>query len=188
MGDRNETLSTYVGDMLAVEKHLLEAFEKQLSLAEGNPDALTVVRQLVDSTQSRVSALEALDKTNFGDDNKGIANTVKTAVSGLLGVAAGIIDYVRPQSLSKALRDSYTATNLAVIGYVMLQTTGIALNDTATATLAEKHLQDTVKNAQAIANIMPSLVVKDLSDDVGAVESSAATDVTSNQSLSFLYR
>jgi ferritin-like metal-binding protein YciE len=171
--------------MLAVEKHLLEAFEKQINLAEGNSDALTVVNQLVTSTQQRVNALETL-AANFGE-NKGVANTVKAAVSGLFGVAAGAIDHVRPQSLSKALRDSYTATNHAIIGYVMLQTTGVALSDTATATLAASHLQDSAKNAQAIASIMPALVVKDLSDDVGSVEAGAADQVTSSQTVSFLY-
>jgi ferritin-like metal-binding protein YciE len=186
MGDRNETLSTYVGDMLALEQHLLEAFEKQVALAEGNPSAQNVVRQLVSSTKSRVTALEALDKT-FGVENKGLTNTLKTAISGLFGVAAGVIDHIRPQSLSKALRDSYTATNHAIIGYVMLQTTGVALSDTATATLAEQHLQDNVKNAQAIANVMPSLVVKDLADDVEQVATGAASTVTGNQSISFLY-
>ena len=35
---------------------------------------------------------------------------------------------------------------------------------------------------------MPSLVVKDLSDDVGEVSSGAASQVTGNQQLSFLYR
>ena len=50
MGDRNETLATYVGDMHALEKHLLEAFEKQVALTEGTPHAHLVVRQLVDST------------------------------------------------------------------------------------------------------------------------------------------
>ncbi len=187
MGDRTETLSTYVGDMLAVEQHLLEAFEKQVNLAEGNPDALTVVNQLVSSTKQRVSALETL-ATTFGDGSKGVANTVKAAVSGLFGVAAGAIDHVRPQSLSKALRDSYTATNHAIIGYIMLQTTGVALNDNATATLAKSHLESSAKDAQAIASVMPALVVKDLSDDVGSVESGAADQVTSNQSASFLYR
>ncbi len=102
MGDRTETLATYVGDMLAVEQHLLEAFEKQVALAEGSPDAQSVVRQLVDSTQSRVNALESLAK-DLGGGSKGITNTVKAAVSGLFGVAAGAIDHVRPQSLSKAL-------------------------------------------------------------------------------------
>ena len=186
MGDRNETLATYVGDMHALETHLQEAFEKQLTLTQGTPDAHNVVQQLVDSTRRHVTALEEHVK-RFGEQDKNLTDTIKTFVAGLFGVAAGAIDFVRPQSVSKALRDSYTATNHAIIGYVMLQTTGVALNDTETATLAERHLQDCVSNAQALANVMPSLVVKDLSDDVGTVSPGAAAQVTANQQLGFLY-
>jgi ferritin-like metal-binding protein YciE len=186
MGNRQEALATYVGDMHALEKHLLEAFEKQVPLAENMPEAQAVTRQLVDSTRQRVSALEQ-QLASLGDSGKSITDAVKTAAAGLAGVAAGAIDWMRPQSVSKALRDSYTASNHAIISYIMLQTTGIALNDTATAALAERHLQDCVRNAQAIANIMPSLVVKDLSDDVGSVDASAATQVTGSQQLGFLF-
>ncbi|HSH78149.1 MAG TPA: DUF892 family protein [Herpetosiphonaceae bacterium] len=187
MGDRNETLATYVGDMHALEKHLLEAYEKQLNLTQGTPDAHQVVQQLVDSTRRHIDALEQRVAA-YGAASKGLTDAVKTAVAGLFGVAAGVIDHVRPQSVSKALRDSYTASNHAIIGYIMLQTTGVALNDTEAATLAERHLQDHVRNVQAIASVMPSLVVKDLSDDVGAVTPGAAGTVTSNQQLSFLYQ
>lgn len=186
MGERQETLATYVGDMHALEKHLLEAFEKQLPLSEDMPEARAVVQQLVDSTRQRVAALEHHVRT-FGDTGKGITDAVKTAAAGLAGVAAGAIDWVRPQSISKALRDSYTATNHAIIGYIMLQTTGVALNDATTASIAERHLQDCVRNAQTIAQVMPSLVVKDVSDDVGAVDASAATQVTGSQQLGFLF-
>lgn len=186
MGNRQETLTTYVGDMHALEKHLLEAFEKQLPLAEDMPDARAVVQQLVDSTERHVQALEQHVAT-LGDADKGITDAVKSAAAGLAGVAAGAIDWMRPQSISKALRDSYTATNHAIIGYIMMQTTGAALNDTATVSLAELHLQDCVRNAQAIAHVIPSLVVEDLSDDVGAVDATAATQVTESQQLSFLF-
>ena len=184
MGDRIETLATYVGDMHALEKHLLEAFERQLSLTEDNSDAHTVVQQLVSTTQNHITALEQRQES-LGHAGKSATDAVKTALSGLLGVAAGAIDAVRPQSISKALRDSYTATNHAVVGYVMLQTAGVALNDQETAQLAERHLQDAVKNAQAIASAIPALVVHDLSDDVSDVNQTAASTV--NQELSHLY-
>jgi ferritin-like metal-binding protein YciE len=186
MGERLETLTTYVGDMHALEKHLLEAFEKQLSLTENVPHARTVVQQLVNTTRQHVDALEQRVRA-LGEPGKNVTDVLKTAVAGLAGVAAGAIDWARPQSVSKALRDSYTATNHAIISYIMLQTTGVALNDPETASLARQHLADCVSNAQAIANVMPSLVVKDLSDDVGNVSPGAATEVTGNQNLGFLY-
>jgi len=186
MDDRNRTLTTYVGDMHALEQHLQEAFEVQLKLTKDTPDAHAVVQQLLTSTNNHITALEQRVEA-LGHPEKTISDTIKTAVAGFFGMAAGAIDAVRPQQVSKALRDSYTATNHAIIGYIMLQTTGVGLNDQETADLAERHLADHVANAQAIANVMPSLVVKDLSDDVGNVSAGAAETVTSNQKLSQLY-
>jgi hypothetical protein len=40
------------------------------------------------------------------------------------------------------LRDDYTALNLAAIGYHMLHTTGMGLQNQATADLALRHLKD----------------------------------------------
>ena len=186
MDDRNRTLTTYVGDMHALEQHMQEAFEAQLKLTQDTPDAHAVVQQLLTSTNNHITALEQRVEA-LGHPGKTISDTFKTAVASLFGMAAGAIDVVRPQQVSKALRDSYTATNHAIIGYIMLQTTGVGLNDQETADLAERHLADHVANAQAIASVMPSLVVKDLSDDVGNVSAGAAEAVTTNQKLSPLY-
>ncbi|MBA3471405.1 MAG: DUF892 family protein [Herpetosiphonaceae bacterium] len=187
MGDRNRTLTTYVGDMHALEQHMLEAFEAQLKLTQDTPNAHAVVQQLVTATNNHITALEQRVQA-LGHPEKTMTDTIKTAVAGLFGIAAGAIDAVRPQQVSKALRDSYTALNHATIAYIMLQTTGIALNDQETADLAERHLSDCVANAQAIAAIMPTLVVKDLSDDVGNVAGGSADKVTSNEKLRHLYR
>lgn len=186
MASRTETLGTYLTDMHALEKHLLEAFEKQLNLSQNTPEAHQVVQQLVSSTRQHIAALEQRASA-LGQSDGGVGAAVKSAVSGVLGVAAGVVDHLRPESVSKALRDSYTATNHAIIGYIMLQTTGVALNDTETATLAQRHLQDHVSNAQAIANVMPSLVVADLADDPGGVNQGAASQVTGSQQLGFLF-
>jgi ferritin-like metal-binding protein YciE len=187
MDDRNRTLTTYVGDMHALEEHMLEAFETQLKLTQDTPDAHAVVQQLVSSTRSHITALEQRVAA-LGHAEKSLTDNIKTAVAGLFGLAAGAIDAVRPQQVSKALRDSYTATNHAIIAYIMLQTTGIALSDQETADLAERHLADCVANAQAIASIMPALVVKDLSDDVGSVAAGTVDRVINNQKLGHLYR
>ena len=187
MDDRTRTLATYVGDMHALEAHMLEAFESQLKLTEDTPDAHAVVRQLADSARSHIAVLEGRIAA-LGHPEKSLTDNIKTAVAELFGLAAGAIDAVRPQQVSKALRDSYTATNHAVIAYIMLQTTGVALNDPETAGLAERHLADCVANAQAIATVMPALVVKDLSDDVGGVAAGTVDRVVANQKLSHLYR
>ena len=156
--DSNRTLTTYVGDMHAWEEHILEPFERQLELTKGTPEAQVVVQQLVTTTRQHIKALEQRVKT-LGHTGKNITDALKTGVSELFGVAAATINSVRPQTVSKALRDDYTATNHAIIGYIMLQTTALALHDETTAELAASHLADHVKNAQAIAAIMPAFVI-----------------------------
>jgi ferritin-like metal-binding protein YciE len=187
MDDKNRTLTTYVGDMHALEHHMLEPFQRQLDLTKDVPEAHQVVQQLVDTAQRHETALDARVK-QLGHPQKNVSDTVKAAVAALFGVAAGAIDSVRPQQVSKALRDSYTATNHAIIAYIMLQTTALALNDQETATLAAQHLQNHVHNAQAIASIMPSLVIYDLSDDVGPVSPDVTKQVTGNKQVGSLYQ
>ncbi|MBA3945683.1 MAG: DUF892 family protein [Herpetosiphonaceae bacterium] len=187
MDDKNRTLTTYVGDMHALEHHMLEPFQRQLELTKDSPEAHQVVQQLVDTARRHETALDARVQ-QLGHPQKTVTDSVKAAVAALFGVAAGAIDTVRPQQVSKALRDSYTATNHAIIAYIMLQTTAIALNDQETATLAEQHLQDCVHNAQAIASVMPTLVIKDVSDDVGPVSPDLAKQVTSNKQVGSLYQ
>ncbi len=184
---KQHTLATYVGDMHAFETHLLAAFEQQQSLAEGHPEAKRVVQQLVDTSRRHMDQLAKHVET-FGQPTESVTDKIKAAGAGALGVVAGLIDAIRPQSLSKALRDSYTATNHAIISYIMLQTAATALDDQQTASVAGQFLADVSKNAQAIASVMPSLVIHDLKDDVSlSVTDGAADRVTNNSSLSYLY-
>jgi ferritin-like metal-binding protein YciE len=186
MGTAKETVATYVGDMHALEEHMLKAFEAQLELSKDTPEAHRVVQQLVSSSRKRITALDQR-VTALGQTDKTISDWVKTAVSTLAGYAAGAIDMVRPQQVSKALRDSYTALNLAVISYVMLDTTGQACQDQETAQLAQRHLLEVIANTQAIASVMPALVVADLSDNVPGISADVATRVCSNEKLSGVF-
>ncbi|GAC1386031.1 MAG: hypothetical protein NVS4B8_08030 [Herpetosiphon sp.] len=185
MDAKQTTLTTYVGDMHALEHHMLQPFQQQLKLTKDHAEAHQVVQQLVDTATRHVTEL-AHRNEQLGHPTKSISDTVKTAVSAIFGLGAAAIDTVRPQQVSKALRDSYTAVNHAVIGYVMLQTTALALADQETADLAARHLQDHAHNAQAIASVMPKLVLADVRDDVGQVPD-VSQQITGNQQVSFLY-
>ncbi|MBA2276221.1 MAG: hypothetical protein H0W06_00535 [Chloroflexia bacterium] len=96
------------------------------------------------------------------------------AGSNLLGKAAGIIDKVREDSISKALRDDYTAYNLAAISYTMLHTTAMAVGDGAAQQFAGEGLKTYAGLVQDINRLMPLAVVTELkaNDDVPAVDAS----------------
>ena len=138
MNKRDETLQRYVSDMLAVERHILEPLERQASDERFQGPAKMLVADIEMTMRRHIDSLEAHLKMLGGDEGAGL----KKAATALLGVAAGIIDKVRPDTVSTALRDDYTALNLAAISYSMLHTTGLALSSRPTADLAATHLRN----------------------------------------------
>jgi len=101
------------------------------------------------------------------------SNPIKSAVAGIVGAAAGLIDNLRTKGESKSLRDDYTAFNLAAIGYGMLHTTAHALGQMSTMEIADRHLRAYAKAVQEINQLMPGLVAYELREDGHAVNDSA---------------
>ncbi|MDX1421036.1 MAG: hypothetical protein R3181_13810 [Rubricoccaceae bacterium] len=140
--DRQTIINDYVTDMAAVEKHILEAVERQVSTQETKafPEALAVLNDVKTTLSRHISALEGYNASTDGGDFKEV---LKEAVTGALGVAAGIYDKIRQEDqVSRMVRDTYTALGLAVISYHMLYTTALGLKEEPLAQLALSHLKD----------------------------------------------
>jgi len=160
--DRNEALNSYVTDMLALEDHIEKAVRSQLTDLKDYPDVVTELRQIHRTIEHHMSDLRGL-----GDRRKagGVVETVKRAGSAVAGVAAGIIDLVRTEGLPKNLRDDYTAFSLATIGYVMLHTTALSLDDREVAELAEQHFRDYAHATTRLHAIVPAAVIRSLQEE-----------------------
>ena len=165
------TVADYVGDMTALEAHIEEALDRQLKEVKDDPTALAAVQDFHDSVKRHRDTLRALQD----EKGKSVGNPIKDAGSALLGKAAGIIDMVRTEGISKSLRDDYAAFSLAAIGYSMLHTTATALAEKQVASLAERHLQDHADAIMRINEIMPEVVVRELKKDGHQANVSAAT-------------
>jgi hypothetical protein len=96
----------------------------------------------------------------------------------VLGAGAAAIDFVRNEKLPKNLRDDYTATSLAAIGYVMLHTTAMSLGDRDVADLAHRHLRDHARNVMVLHNVIPSAVVRFLQNDGLPARTDVLTEVS----------
>jgi ferritin-like metal-binding protein YciE len=174
MQEKNhKTIADYVGDMTALESHIEEALDRQLQEVKDDPAALAAVQEFHDTVKRHRDTLRALQE----EAGKTIGNPIKDAGSALLGKAAGIIDLVRTEGISKSLRDDYAAFSLAAIGYSMLHTTATALGDNRVASLAERHLQDHADNIMRINAIMPDVVIRELQKD-GHQATASAAEVT----------
>jgi len=158
---KNEAINSYITDMLALEDHIEKAIRGQLADLKDYPEVVTELRQIHRQIEHHISDLRGLgDRRNAG----GVVEAVKRAGSAVAGVAAGLIDLVRTEGLPKNLRDDYTAFSLATIGYVMLHTTALSLDDAEVAELAQQHFRDYAHATTRLHAIIPGAVVRFLQE------------------------
>ena len=103
-----------------------------------------------------------------------VTATVKTAVTNLLGDIAGLYNKIRKDPVSRILRDNYTALNMASLSYTQLYTTALAYHDQGVADTARKHLQELTPLIIHINEIVPYVVVKELTDEGSGIDTSVA--------------
>jgi ferritin-like metal-binding protein YciE len=154
-------ISDWVGDVVALESHIEEAMDRQLQLKSDNTELTSTIQRFHDTVRA--------SKYRAEDYQKGIGSTAGNPVikvgSSILGKAAGLIDKVRHDSISKALRDDYTAFNLAAISYTMLHTTAMAVGDARTQQFAGEGLKTYAGLVQDINRAIPLAVAVELKEN-----------------------
>jgi len=162
MAHSEHSLATYVSDMLALERHVTRPFDAQMKSDEfaRSSDGLQIATRLSGLGHKHADALKDCLDFLGGHEAAGIKDTV----GDVTGAVAGAIDQMRKTKVSKALRDDYTALALCTAGYTMLQTTALAMRDAKVAGLAERHLQDYAQAVMDIGEMLPIVVVAELSD------------------------
>ena len=156
-----DTVKKYVGDMVALESHIEEALDSQVQKIKDHPKAAAAVNRFHTMVRSQRDALKQHLSSMGGEEG----SPLKSAVSSVFGVAAGVIDKVRPEAVSKALRDDYTAFNHAAMGYHMLYGTALMLGESSTATIAERHHRAYTDAVQDINQIILDVVAWELRKD-----------------------
>jgi hypothetical protein len=155
--DKSEAINSYISDMLALEDHIEKAIRSQIEDLKDYPDIVTELRQIHRKVEHHISDLRGLSEQRRAG---GAKEAVKRAGSAVLGAAAGVIDLVRAEGLPKNLRDDYTALSLASIGYVMLHTTGLSLDDREVAELAHQGFTDYAEAVSRLQASIPAAVVR----------------------------
>lgn len=157
---KNETLTKYVGDLHALVSHGEQAIARQVESLKNvsHKDAAPAVREFHRVLEKQKGELQ----TRLSALGGSASNPVKDAVSAVAGVAAGLIDAVRPSETVKSLRDDYTFFSHLGIAYLLLHTTSSSLGDTETATLAESGYRDTARLMMHCDRILPKITVEEL--------------------------
>lgn len=158
-----DTLKTYISDQHALISHGLTAIRRQVdNLRNSNhKEAFNLVQDFQRTLETHLTMLDARLKGLGGS----ATSPVKDAVSALAGVAAGIINAIRPEEAAKSIRDDYTYLSLVSVSYLMLHTTSAGLGDRETATLAERGYQDCARMIMQIDRVIPNLVIEELRQD-----------------------
>ncbi len=177
MADAKTILQKYVSDMLSLESHIFQAIDKQIKETKNDLEVSSKFEVYARTLENHISQLK-VRLAQLG----GAANApIKEGVAAIFGVAAGVIDKFRSEGTSKNLRDDYTALNLSLTSYQMLHVTALALNDTETAELAARNLQDTADFVMEIQNLVPGVVLRELEENHEVTLNKEAT--SKNQEL-----
>jgi ferritin-like metal-binding protein YciE len=157
--------------MISVEEHIESALDRQINEVKDHPMAAAAVQRFHDMVKHNRDHMKQYQE-KLGTTG---GNPIKKVGAAVLGAAAGVVDMVRTEGISKALRDDYTAFNLAAISYTMLYTTANALNDQELASICEEHLRSYAKAIQEINQLIPDVVVDELRKDKHQVNASAVS-------------
>ena len=160
---KNEVLTTYVGDVHALVVHGLQAIHRQVENLKNvsHQDAKVAVGAFETILKTQKTELETCIRELGGS----LTQPVKDAVSAVAGVAAGVLNAVRPSETAKSIRDDYTYFSHLGVAWLMLHTTASALGDTKIASLAQRGYADTARMIMHVDRILPKIVVEELRED-----------------------
>lgn len=155
---QGHAIADWVGDIVNLEGHIEEAMDRQLTLKPANQEVSQAIQHFHDTVRASKYRAEDYQKTLGATKGGGVVQTA----SEVLGKAAGLIDKVRKDTISKTLRDDYVAFNLAAVSYTLLHSTALALKDQRTVAFAEKGLETYAGLVQKINAIISQATVDDL--------------------------
>jgi hypothetical protein len=172
MKTSKEILTTYLGDILATQNHLLQMLQQQVD----DPRIMTYadVQELLPSIKASLGRRTLALEQRLNAFGGSVSADLKEAFTAATGFAAGMLGRIRPHSASKALRDDYVLLSACSIGYEMLYATALAVRDPVTAELSLEHFKEITPMIVRLSEIIPGIVVQELTHDVPGIDAGAA--------------
>lgn len=165
--ENKNTLQTYTSDLLALENHFMNAIKKQKTSDQiKDEEVIELLHELDKKASSHVKSLERHVDRLEGE----LKSDIKTKLASFAGSIAGLIDAARNDTMSKMVRDDYTALSMITIGYTMLHTHALAEEDEILAELTQKNLTDCTSMITEISKVVPLAVAREMIDDADRAE------------------
>ncbi len=87
---------------------------------------------------------------------------VKDVVAAVAGVAAGLINAVRPSETVKSLRDDAVFFSGLGVSYLLLYTTACGLNDQQASELAQRGYEGTARTVIHFDRVLPKVTIEEV--------------------------
>jgi len=161
------SLQKYTSDLLALENHFMNALKKQKTSEQIKDEkVIELLHELDKMTSSHVTSLEHHVDRLGGE----LKSDIKTKIASFAGSLAGLIDAARTDTMSKMLRDDYTALSMITIGYTMLHTHALSEDDELLAELTKENLTNCTTMITEISKVVPLAVAREVTDDADRAE------------------
>jgi ferritin-like metal-binding protein YciE len=163
MKENKKILHKYTSDMMGIERHLLEivGYQKSDGRMRDYMEAIDIVARIQQTLQNHIRRLE---KYVEGLDVDTSESTLKKAGTKVSGMATGFYNLMRQEdSVSRNLRDDYTALHMAAISYTMLHSLALSHHDADLAAISQENLQDITMMAIEMSRVIPAVLIKELS-------------------------
>lgn len=165
---KRNALDRYANDLLALETHFMKAVSQQRNSEQVTDNrVIELLHELDKMVSGHVNALKGRAEA---EQESGVTAEIKKKIASFTGSVAGLIDRARTDTVSKMLRDNYTALSMITVGYTMLHTHAIAREDHLLAEMSQSHLMDCTSMIKEVSKVVPLAVAAEVTDDADQAE------------------
>ncbi len=168
----HSSLIRYLNDVIAMERDIVNAVRTQMQddRVEAHPLLKDLFMDLAVHADHRTDMFESLVEEEGGS----LGGAVKEGIAAVTGVVSGLTKMTRQHPLSRMVRDNTISMNVATVSYSMLLTLAMALQHKRCEELAASALSDCPKFVLQLNDLIPHVVVEELSDDAPVPNAMAA--------------
>lgn len=155
----------HLSDLVAANKHILEAVESQLSTTavKENPEAHMLLAETGTLLQKYIRELDIVAE-QYDTETKA---SLKKLFTNVLGNLAGAYNHLRGEGAARAVRDTYTALNLLNASLLALKTFGLMVNNAHISKLAYDQMVELCPLIVKYNKTIPFVVARETAKEDG---------------------
>lgn len=163
---RTET-TKHLSDLVAANKHILEAVESQLdtSAVKRIPEAMSILTDTASLLRKYINELHHMNSAYDSDIKAGL----KKLFTNVLGNLAGAYNHLRDEGAARAVRDTYTSLALLNASLLALKTFGLTVKNTQISKLAYDQLAELCPLIEKYNQTIPYVVARETALEDGLV-------------------